>query len=706
MKGMSILQAERVVLGSQLFINKEDTPDAVKAWVRQMNEHGLKVIRLFMVWEQLEPTPGGWHFDNYDACFEAAEQYGMRVVPTLMSVSPPGWMKLTPSMQAIADLDDAEFREFAHGYIQKVVIRYRAHPALDSWILWNEPSRTIAKTKHARRAFSQYAREQFKDIAAYNAYTYVKYDSFDQLEAVIDEEVAPGQLPFKSFAEQMIWTRFSVHNLSRHLKDIAEQIRFQDTKHLIHVNPHNLQMDMQSSGQSIWKEAEVVDFLGCSGHPMWHSLRFPEERYGQSIAFFADLMKSATRHPQGLFWVTELQGGTTLYSSHRGFTPSRDRIKQWIWEGIGCGAQAVVFWCFNSRNSGYEAGEWSLLSARGEPSDRLLAVREVSKTLEQYGSLFAEASPEEPFAIILYSEASLALGEAEGEGMDPQNARNKNMYMDALTGAYMLLSDLSIPVVFRNEERFVGEDIPASIQLIVLADTVVLGEGELQQLQLFAEGGGWVIADGLTGWKDGYGMLDRQVQEGAGALFGSDVADIEMIHAKGKIESPYGPIKSWFYQLPLVLEGAECAGTFDNGQTAISRREWGNGGFIRIGTRLFQSYFVDPEGAEGARSFIEAVTRGLTLRSQTNSEQERSSVRTKRLVHPRGDILFLTNDGEPGIARVRTEYACRLLHLTDDTPLAMLNSDVEYCFELGKEGAAVLFLERLIKEEPVHASSF
>ncbi len=38
-----------VRLGSQLYINKTDTPEQVSAWVRQMHEAGLRVIRLFMV---------------------------------------------------------------------------------------------------------------------------------------------------------------------------------------------------------------------------------------------------------------------------------------------------------------------------------------------------------------------------------------------------------------------------------------------------------------------------------------------------------------------------------------------------------------------------------------------------------------------------------------------------------------------------------
>lgn len=71
-----------VRLGSQLYINKTDTPEQVSAWVRQMHEAGLRVIRLFMVWDQLEPREGEWDFSNYDACFETAVQCGMTVVPT------------------------------------------------------------------------------------------------------------------------------------------------------------------------------------------------------------------------------------------------------------------------------------------------------------------------------------------------------------------------------------------------------------------------------------------------------------------------------------------------------------------------------------------------------------------------------------------------------------------------------------------------
>ncbi|MCI8624498.1 MAG: hypothetical protein HFG26_12685 [Provencibacterium sp.] len=127
-----------------------------------MHENGLTLIRLFLL-DHLEPREGEWNFERYDACFDAARQLGLRVVPTLMAVSPPGWMRRTRGPQSVADLDDPSFWEGpARGYVRKAVERYAPHPALHSWILWNEPGRVPPDTPHARLAFQSFLKGKYE----------------------------------------------------------------------------------------------------------------------------------------------------------------------------------------------------------------------------------------------------------------------------------------------------------------------------------------------------------------------------------------------------------------------------------------------------------------------------------------------------------------------------------------------------------------
>ena len=103
------------------------------------------------------------------------------------------------------------------------------------------------------------------------------------------------------------------YSLCENLRLIAAEIRKIDTVHELHVNPHDVATPNYFKGQSVFEEGKIVDFVGCLAHPSWHSVRFAPDRIDQSVAYYADLMKSTTRHKEDKFWVSELQGGTNIF---------------------------------------------------------------------------------------------------------------------------------------------------------------------------------------------------------------------------------------------------------------------------------------------------------------------------------------------------------------------------------------------------------
>ncbi|RED64879.1 beta-galactosidase [Cohnella lupini] len=700
---------ERVRIGSQLFINKDDTPEYVKRMVVSMKENGLEIIRLFMIWEQLEPSDGKWSFDNYDACFEQAALSGLTVVPTLMSVSPPGWMRLTEGPQSLADLDDPVFHERTKAYIEKIVARYGNHSQLDSWILWNEPSREIYKTPHAIKAYSRYLQEVYGTIEEVNKGSYTQYSSFEELEKGMGRTLQSYVQPFVSFNEQLEWIRFTVRNMEEQLIFIRDEIRKLDPVHPVHVNPHNIQLDMQRVGQSVWMEADLVDFMGCSAHPMWHSLRYPEQRWTQSVGYFSDLMKSATRDPERKFWVSELQGGTTLYSSEKAYTPSGTTIKHWIWEGIGSGAKAVVFWCFNSRNAGYEAGEWSLLNQLEKPSPRLLAAKHAAEIIGAHEALFSDSTPERGKVLILFSERSMSLGQVEGEGLDPSNPRNGNMYADAVAGAHLLLSDLSVTAELISDKRLAEEGIREEIRALIVPNAIVLGAGEIAAIESFVSRGGIVIADGLSGMKDENGKLAGESLRRLAALFGAEVEDIETADDGLELYGTGGELAlpGWFYRLPLEIVGADVdvSARFADGRPAVTSRKYGEGSAIRIGTNAFQRYFAMPDAV--TLNYVESIVRdavweniqlvgdsaadvdadtgaGVSVKMTVKREAV-GGLRLKTLNHPEGKILVFINESSRRTAKVSFTLAGLLNELSSDTESAVLEISAGSVVELNVE---------------------
>ena len=407
--------------GSHLFINPEDTALPMRRHVATLRKAGFRLIRLFLPWSQLEPRPGEWKWSPYAEVFDEAQAQGMAIVATLMSVSPPGHLGMTWGIQDVADLDDTVFFERSLDHVRTVVNRFKQHPALDSWILWNEPSRALRPDQPTTwRAFQRYLKRLYHgDIAAYNQAHFQPSGSFEEIRPHTSAAYETG---FASHRDKVEWLSFTVENLQEKIEAIAGQIRELDPVHPIHVNPHRVSQCLSDLGQSIWRQAELTDFIGCSAHPAWHSVRFPRDRYGDSIAMFADLARSATQAVNRYFWVTELQGGTTLLSAFEPLAPTPAEARTWLWQCVAAGAKAVIYWCANARTDGYEAGEWDLLDCEGHASPRLVEIGQTIEQIDSHRALLSEAHPVAPDVGILVSEESQTLDLADGNGNDPGKA--------------------------------------------------------------------------------------------------------------------------------------------------------------------------------------------------------------------------------------------------------------------------------------------
>jgi GH35 family endo-1,4-beta-xylanase len=93
-----------------------------------MHDNGLTLVRIFVIWDDLERTPGNWNFEHYDWIYDAAARNGIKIAATLCTEDPPGWMKKTSFYHQRANLDDLELRSHAEVYLERVMGRYKNHP--------------------------------------------------------------------------------------------------------------------------------------------------------------------------------------------------------------------------------------------------------------------------------------------------------------------------------------------------------------------------------------------------------------------------------------------------------------------------------------------------------------------------------------------------------------------------------------------------
>jgi beta-galactosidase len=630
----------KVWLGSHYYINLSDTPEQIQEGIAAMARAGLKLVRIFLQWNDLERQEANWNWELYDVLFAAALTYKLEVVVTLMAVHPPGWLNLTGGPQEVGPLSDPVFWQRAKNYVTLSVQRYATHPALHSWILWNEPSWHVPRDAQILGLYQAHLKARYNgDIAAYNARVYRQVQDFSQVQFPTENVF------FGWYAEKVDWLEFSVKLLNQYLNELKSWVRLHDARHPIHTNPHNLAVDLSHVGQSIWEQGRLVDFPGCSAHPSWHSTRFPSERFSHSVALFADLTRSVSQAPANYFWVSELQGGTNIYSGTTYLCPSPQDLELWLWECIGAGAGAVLFWCFNARLQGFEAGEWSLLNQLSESSERLEAVARVAALLEQYQTLFEASHRPSAQVAILYSEASWRLGRLEGQGINPFDPRNIEMGADALIGAYLLCTDLGVAVDF-VDEKTIQEAQALAYECLIVPGCTALEDKTLLALQTFVNKGGTLIADGLCGYKTSEGVIRKDASETL--LFGTQIEDIQALHKTDvSVQGNDGlDLPLWFLKIKLrPATSTQSLVHFSPNTAAITRAQLGKGQAIRLGTVIFQSYFQAANSQ--AQKLIQQWLPSARPENVSYLENRSATLILRRLaLGERGEILIALNSGK------------------------------------------------------------
>ncbi|MCR4311961.1 MAG: beta-galactosidase [Candidatus Uhrbacteria bacterium] len=95
------------------------------------------VVRIPVAWDSVEPVDGEFYFDDIDWMMEFARENGVQVVLAI-GLKIPRWPECRIPSWA-ADNEGEDLTRAVLDYEQRLVLRYREHPALVRWQVENEP---------------------------------------------------------------------------------------------------------------------------------------------------------------------------------------------------------------------------------------------------------------------------------------------------------------------------------------------------------------------------------------------------------------------------------------------------------------------------------------------------------------------------------------------------------------------------------------
>jgi len=653
-------------IGSEFFLNRTETKESVERQFRLMHETGLTLVRIFIIWDDIERTPNNWNFEGYDWIYDAAAETGIKIVATLCAEDPPGWVKKTPFYHNRTNLNNPEIRAHAAIYIQKVVDHFKNHPAQGVWLLANEPTKYDVEPA-TFAAFGEWLKAKYGTVDELNKHW------FEPLENFSDVQIRPDELAeyWNDYHRVVDWREFNTENLINVLLWTKAQIQALDTKHPTHINV--TEPTGGPVGQDVFKEKRIVDILGDSIHPAWiFPKTSPTTEYGERFAYRLDVIGGPAGDQP--WWVTELQSGPTIFTGGFPLNPTPEDMTRWLWDAFGAGARGVIFWLWHPRVGGSEAGEWGLVSIDGTPSNRLPAVEAVVEGLKR-NSYLAEAQPQPAKVAILYNrEASII------DSLDDRTQKRGDEVEESLMGCYMALRRAHIPTRFVDVDQLRAGAL-SGYEVLYIPYSYAMNDQAVAALRDYVSNGGTLWADGLTTWKNETGEIRPTIPGGLTDVFGIQACDIYPV----KADEPYSVTSQnerggELWKLPLELKGAEVVMRDRQGKPFATQHRFGKGqalyfeaavslGYFKRNNPVVQQWIVDPAAKVQTNALVQV-------------KKAPGTVGFRGLDSKSGPLAILTNWG--GTESVTVSF--RGNYTVVD---ALANAPVEVTYEQGTTLATV-----------------
>lgn len=492
-------------LGCQLWVEPGDTPARIDGLVQLAKQAGLGQLRMLVLWVRIEREPGKFDFSLYDAAFAAAARHGLRIKATLTANSGP-WHIGTPGvLHSHTGFLAEDQREPMRRYIAEVVTRYRSHPGLCQWLLWNEPHGGFKDhVPDNLPGWRAYLRKAYGDnLAALNRRWLTGYESFDEVpwpESVPHSAHQAGAwVPYRAELDEMNWR---AERLTDQLRWIAREVRRHDRRTELCYNPI-FNIENQAAGATDLRSlSRVVDRMGASYHPVfWHS-QVRREDYPGMIA--AGVRALAAQSPGKPIELTEVVSGNCITTGSRVGAISAPEITRFYLGALAAGADTVTGWCLNARHRDSETGEFALLDDDDRPSERSRALGRLRTVLRDAVRVTGEWSAARTDVHLALDRRSQAIELIDARGSFAQPPRYGHGAMDSARGQWLIAQRAMEQGLVATNLSFA--DLPAKPrrggELLIVSQVVAWEKQESDRVFAFARAGGTVVFDALSGRKD------------------------------------------------------------------------------------------------------------------------------------------------------------------------------------------------------------
>ena len=567
-------------------------------------EDGMNLFRHWFLWSAIEVAPGRYDWADYDRQLDLAARYGIRtIIAEMIAVAPEWAYRLFPHARyetrdgrrldshmhgscAVGGapglcLDNEDVRQAAEEFLRALVLRYREHPALASYDIWNECNygSDVCYCPATAHKFREWLRARYGDLRAlgeaWRRYSYASWDD-------VTPPRANGPYP-----DAMDWLQFRIEDAYRLMRWRAELIRSLDPAHVLTAHGIAATLThMAPGGADDWRAAAEVDGYGYT----WGSSRHGDEPWSQFHA--VDLVRAGARGKP--FWHAEAYAGPLWMQSQvigkprdEGRIATPEDIRYWDLVSFMCGATGLLYLRWRPLLDGPLFGAFGPYAMDGSRTDRSDMASRIGRWANDPAQvrLWQSRPVQGEIGILYVPETQLFCYAQQGD---------TGYHARSMQGAYQAFFDLNV------QADWVHIDHIAERDALYLPFPVMLTQQTADRLRQWVEAGGTLIAEGCPAYFGDRGHVGAtQPNLGLDSLFGARESDVEFTpDLLGDLRFHLHGMPVWggiFMQAYRPTTGTPI-GWYEDGRVAAVENAYGRGRTWLIGTMAGAGYAAHRDG--------------------------------------------------------------------------------------------------------------
>lgn len=582
-------------------------------------EDGLNVFRHWFMWSAIERRPGYYDWDDYDRQMDLAAENGIKTIIAELTHTVPdwAWRKFAHARQIRADgrplesmmgvsaatggfarngggagaltMNCPEVKEAAGAFLTALASRYKDHPALLGYDVWNEVNYAadVDFSSYMQADFRLWLKQKYGDLETLaQAWYRYSYADWDDIEA--PREVA-------AYPQNLDWLEFKRDNYYGQMQWRIDTIRAVDSDCLIAAHGVGGAIpNMASNGSDDWLAASKVELYGLTWVPGRRGFK-PWQNF-----FGPDLTRAAARGKK--WWHAERPGGPLWLQpqvlgrdKEDGRVMEAEDVRLLTMTSFAAGATGVLNLRYRPLLDGPLFGAFGSYGMDGSRTPRSDMASQLAKwaNAPEQQALFAARPVKGDIGL-------LVIPEAQAWDYLLNHKHCPETYRQAMWGAYRGFFDNGVQADWVHIDDIAGYDrLYAPYPISMTSPTA-------RALADWVAKGGVLISEATPGYFGDRGKVGTvQPNHGLDAVFGvledevefmPDIGDRIAFTLEGETIRGGGFLQSY------RLAGGRALGNFADGRLAVVEHRHGAGRTLLVGTHPGVGYFTHSE-ASGRRYF-------------------------------------------------------------------------------------------------------